>query len=236
VSGQALNLGVQDAFNLGWKLAAQVRGRAAPELLDSYHDERHPVGERVLRVVAAQTELLLGDGDLSAVREVLADLLRTDEARRYLAETLSGVAVRYDLGAGEHPCLGVRLPHAELLTRAGRTTTTELLRRGRGLLLDLAADAEGHDRMRLCAGPWQRGVDVVVATAVGCDAVAGLSGVLVRPDGHVAWVGGGPEGLEPALLRWFGAPQGRAERPAAHHPPSAANDGREERDEARMPL
>jgi oxygenase len=211
-SGQALNLGVQDAVNLGWKLAAQVRGRAAAGLLDSYHDERHPVGARVLTNVAAQTDLLLGGPDSTAVRSVFADLLGLGETRRYLAETLGGLDVRYDVGPGDHPLLGARLPHAALLTDAGETTTGTLLRPARGVLLDLAEDADGHDRLRATAQAWRDRVDTVPAKVDGASALSGLTAALVRPDGHIAWVDRGPARLESALRRWFGVPAGRTER------------------------
>jgi oxygenase len=210
-SGQALNLGVQDAVNLGWKLAAEVRGRAAPGLLDSYHAERHPVGARVLAAVAAQTDLLLGGPGSSAVRSVFADLISLGEPRRYLAEMLGGVDVRYDVGQGGHPLLGARLPHADLLVGAGQATTGTLLRTARGVLLDLAGDDGGQDWIRAVAHPWRRRVDLLSAKVEGSSALSDLTAALVRPDGHIAWLDGGQADLESgrlesALRRWFGAP------------------------------
>ncbi|PZS25680.1 MAG: oxidoreductase [Pseudonocardiales bacterium] len=205
-SGQALNLGVQDAANLGWKLAAQVRGWAAPGLLDSYHAERHPIGAEVLTTVAAQADLLLGNSDSAAVRSVFADLIRLDGTRRYLAETLGGLNVRYDVGPGDHPLLGARLPHGDVLTGGNRTTTGELLRPARGVLLDLAKDADGHDRIRATAQSWRHRVDTVPVKVDGSAALSGLTAALIRPDGHVAWLDPSPEELEPALRRWFGTP------------------------------
>jgi 2-polyprenyl-6-methoxyphenol hydroxylase-like FAD-dependent oxidoreductase len=210
-SGQALNLGVQDAVNLGWKLAAQVRGRAAPGLLDSYHAERHPVGARVLANVVAQTDLLLGGPDSSAVRSFFADLISLGEPRRYLAEMLGGVDVRYDVGQGGHPLLGARLPHADLLVGAGQATTGTLLRTARGVLLDLSGGDGGQDWIRAVARPWRHRVDLLSAKVEGSSALSDLTAALVRPDGHIAWLDGGQADLEPALLesalrRWFGAP------------------------------
>ena len=210
-SGQALNLGVQDAVNLGWKLAAEVRGRAAPGLLDSYHAERHPVGARVLAAVAAQTDLLLGGPDSSAVRSVFADLISLGEPRRYLAELLGGVDVRYDVGQGGHPLLGARLPHADLLVGAGQATTGTLLRTARGVLLDLVGGDGGQDRIRAVAHPWRHRVDLLSAKVEGSSPPSDLTAALVRPDGHIAWLDGGQAELESARLesalrRWFGAP------------------------------
>ncbi len=225
-SGQALNLGLQDAANLGWKLAAQVRGWAAPGLLDSYHDERYPIGARVLTNVAVQADLLLGGADFTAIRAVFAELIQLGEARRYLAETLGGVDVRYDVGPGDDPRLGARLAHADLLTGTGPTTTGELLRPARGVLLDLTGDADRQDRIRLAAQPWQDRVDTVPAKVAGTSALSDLTAALVRPDGHIAWLDGGPTELETALLRWFGAP---AKKPAArttNNSPSTTRDGR----------
>ena len=204
-SGQALNLGVQDAVNLGWKLAAQVRGWAAPGLLNSYHTERHPVGARVLTNVAAQTDLLLGGPDSSAVRSVFADLMRLGETRGYLAEMLGGVDVRYDVGPGDHPLLGARLPHVDLLVGAGQVTTSALLRSARGLLLVLSEDVDGHDQIRATAQSWRHLVDTVPAKVDGSGALSDLTAALVRPDGHVAWSDRGQADLESALRRWFGA-------------------------------
>jgi oxygenase len=205
-SGQALNLGVQDAVNLGWKLAAQVRGSAAPGLLDSYHAERHPVGARVLANVAAQADLLLGDQDFAAVRSVFADLIGLGEVSGYFAALLGGVDVRYDVAAGDHPQLGASLPHADLLTDAGRTTTSTLLHPARGVLLDLAEDADGHELIRAAAQPWRHLVDIVTARTEGAGTLAGLTAALVRPDGHVVWLDRDQDDLGSALRRWFGTP------------------------------
>ncbi|HEY2699025.1 MAG TPA: FAD-dependent monooxygenase [Pseudonocardiaceae bacterium] len=186
VGGQALNIGLQDAVNLGWKLAAQVRGRAGADLLDSYHDERHPTDARVLANVEAQALLLLGDQRTDATRNMFTELLRIDTVRRHLGELVSGLDVRYDVGPGEHPLLGARMPHR-----------AKALRSGRGVLLD-----PGTDEFRATAAKWSDRVDVVPATPDG-DAGAAL----VRPDGHVAWIDGTHSDLHTALDRWFGPPK-----------------------------
>ncbi|WP_103515324.1 FAD-dependent monooxygenase [Streptomyces sp. SM10] len=213
--GQALNLGVQDAFNLGWKLAAEVRGDAPEGLLDSYHTERHAVGADVLANIRAQTRLLLGGPEIEPVRAVLAGLVALDDVRIRLAGAVSGLSVRYDPAeGGGHPLSGLRLPPAEL-TRTGAGSgaairTPELLRDGRGLLLDLGAGADG-------APAWGARVERVTARpAPGSPLTAG-DALLVRPDGYVAWAGRstGDPSLRSALRRWFGEPD--RTRTAPHH-------------------
>ncbi|MFJ3769019.1 rifampin monooxygenase [Streptomyces sp. NPDC090082] len=186
--GQGLNLGIQDAFNLGWKLAASVRGWAPEGLLDSYHAERHPVGAAVLDVTRAQVELQSDAPGPSAVRRLLSELMDFDDVNRYLIEQVTGIGVRYDLGEGS-PLLGRRLRDLTL----GRGRLYELTRAGRGLLLDPAGG--------LSVEGWADRVDHVVDGAPELDAPA----VLLRPDGHVAWAGDGGEDLDAALSRWFGA-------------------------------
>ncbi|MFG2606224.1 SDR family oxidoreductase [Streptomyces sp. NPDC048514] len=209
VGGQALNLGLQDAMNLGWKLAAEVTGRAAAGLLDTYHDERHAVGRQVLGNIAAQSAVLLGGDEVADLRAVLAELLRHDGAVRHLAGRISGVDLRPAAGPSDRPWSGARLAPAELVTGPGAVTTTaELLRPGRGLLLDVDPDAPGHARLRAQAALWADRVRVVVATAAPDSEPARLGAVLVRPDGHVVWAR--PEGHEAAvgaLHRWFGSPR-----------------------------
>jgi 2-polyprenyl-6-methoxyphenol hydroxylase-like FAD-dependent oxidoreductase len=201
--GQALNLGVQDVANLGWKLAAQVRGWAPAGLLDSYHDERHPVGARILTDVRAQTQLLLGGPEVNAVREVFGELLELDDARAHLAVTLSGVDVRYPVGPGTHPLLGARAPHCPLRTDSGPSSTTELLRTAAGVLLVLAGPTT---ELETLARAWEPRVRVVRATADRGSALADVDAVLIRPDGHVAWIDGDRTELDAALRRWFGDP------------------------------
>lgn len=206
--GQALNLGVQDAANLGWKLAATVRGWAPQGLLDSYHDERRPVGARVLTNVRAQAMLLLGGLEVNAVRAILADVMRLDAAGRHLAAMVSGLDIRYHHEPGDPALVGARLPHTELVLRhADATDTTTLLRRARGLLLELAGHGSG-DGLREIAAGWADRVDHVLAKGQPDAALDGFDAVLVRPDGHVAWAGrpGNPVGPSAALRRWFGAP------------------------------
>ncbi|MFG2577412.1 FAD-dependent monooxygenase [Streptomyces sp. NPDC048481] len=209
--GQGLSTGVQDAANLGWKLAAVVTGRAGDALLDTYHAERHPVGRRLLMNTRAQGMVFLGGDQAEPLRSILTELTGHDVVRRHLAGVVSHLDIRYDLGDdgdGAHPLLGRRLARTALTVPDGPTDTFRLLHAGRGLLLDLADDA----RVREAAAPWSDRVDVVTATACAPDGAvfAGAGAVLVRPDGHVAWTGaGGADGLDAALARWFGTPAGR---------------------------
>ncbi|MGW1761325.1 FAD-dependent monooxygenase [Streptomyces mirabilis] len=207
--GQALNLGVQDAFNLGWKLAAVVRGSAGEDLLDTYHSERHTVGRQVLANIRAQVELLLGGPEVEPARALLTELVALDGVRQHLAGMISGLGIRYDvegpeIHSDEHPLLGRRLPDAWLEPAEGgaRRRTTELLRTGRGLLLSL--DGDGAPALRATAAPWSDRVAFVAdRPAAGGPLPAGQT-LLVRPDGYVAWAGSGPAGLARALTRWFG--------------------------------
>lgn len=206
VGGQGLNLGVQDAMNLGWKLAAQVQGRAPAGLLDSYHLERHPVAARVLATTRAQGVLMSPPPDADdrwALREIVSDLARLPEANRYLAGLMCGLDLRYDFGASD-PLVGARMIDLSLDTQHGPTTVSTLLRSGRGLLLELADTAvpstslpEGVDQVIAQV------IDSPVGTALG--ASPDVDRILVRPDGHVCWTGTGPQSSpEPALQRWFG--------------------------------
>jgi rifampicin monooxygenase len=189
VGGQGLNLGIQDAFNLGWKLAAEVAGWAPQDLLDSYHAERHPVAADVLNNTRAQMELLSTEPGPQAVRRLLAQLMDFDEVNRYLIEKITAIGVRYDFGAG-HELLGRRL--RDLTLERGRLYG--LMHAGRGLLLDRTG--------RLSVAGWSDRVDHVVDAGEELDAPA----VLLRPDGHVAWVGEDQRELLDRLPRWFGAP------------------------------
>ncbi|MBV9650538.1 MAG: FAD-dependent monooxygenase [Pseudonocardiales bacterium] len=209
IGGQGLNLGIQDAMNLGWKLAAHVHGRAPAGLLDSYHAERHPVAARVLATTRAQAVLMSPPpeaDDLLALREIVTELARLPDANRYLAGLMSGLDLRYDLGGSDatDPLVGTRMIDLSLQTPAGPTTVSALLQPGRGLLLEL-----GDQRApRLALPPnvtavTARVVDSPVGTAMG--ASPGVDRVLVRPDGYVCWVGAGPESSpQAALQRWFG--------------------------------
>ncbi|XVS60586.1 rifampin monooxygenase [Actinosynnema sp. CA-299493] len=189
VGGQGLNLGVQDAFNLGWKLAAQVNGWAPDALLDSYHAERHPVAAAVLDNTRAQMQLMSPEPGARAVRRLIAELMEFDEVNRHLAEKITATAVRYDFGEG-HDLLGRRLRDVRL--GHGRRLYG-LTHQGRGLLLDQTG--------RLSAAGWADRVDHVVDVSEELDAPA----VLLRPDGHVAWVGEDQDDLTGHLPTWFGA-------------------------------
>ena len=188
LGGQGLNLGIQDAFNLGWKLAAQVAGWAPPGLLDTYGTERRPVAEDVLSLTRAQSELLLVEPGPLAVRRLLTELMGFEDVNRYLAERLAGLAIRYDVGDGPE-LLGRRLPDLAL----PRGHLYGLMHPGRGLLLD--------QRGTLPPAGWQDRVDHVVGT-FDLDAPA----VLLRPDGHVVWLGDDEGDLAAHLRRWFGEP------------------------------
>ncbi|GGT19294.1 FAD-dependent monooxygenase [Streptomyces purpureus] len=203
--GQGLSVGVQDAVNLGWKLAAVVTGRADAALLDTYHQERHPVGERVLTNTRAQGLLYLGGVEVEPLRAVLGELLRHEEVGAHLAGMVSGLDIRYDLGAGTHPLLGLRMPPCDLVTDAGATTTTRLLHPARGVLLDLADEPA----LRESAAPWADRVDVTTAASTD-DRLTGTGAVLLRPDGHVAWATPDGGDLTEALTTWFGPGAPRA--------------------------
>ncbi|MGW2235742.1 rifampin monooxygenase [Streptomyces sp. NPDC001759] len=189
MGGQGLNAGVQDAFNLGWKLAAQVAGWAPEGLLDSYQAERRPVAAAVLDNARAQMELMSLDPGPRAVRRLLAELMDFEEVNRYLIEKIIATGIRYDFGDG-HELLGRRLPDVRL----ERGRLYELMHAGRGLLLDRTGT--------LSAAGWADRVDHVTDSAAELDDVPA---VLLRPDGHVAWAGADQEGLPAALERWFGA-------------------------------
>lgn len=202
--GQGLNLGVQDAVNLGWKLAQVVCGRSTAELLDSYGAERHPVGARVLRNTMAQNALRRTDERSAALRDTVAELLQLDEPRRRIAGEISGLDIHYDLGDG-HPLLGRRMPDLDLVTADGPRRVFSLLHEARPLLLNLGAPG-GLD-----STPWRGRVQLIDAGSIGpwelpvLGAVSAPAAVLVRPDGHVAWVGEGTDtGLREALTTWFG--------------------------------
>ena len=188
LGGQGLNLGIQDAFNLGWKLAAEVGGWAPVGLLDSYHTERHPVAADVLNNTRAQTLLLSTEPGPQAVRRLLSELMDFEEVNRYLIEKITAIGVRYDFGEG-HELLGRRLRDVRL--KRGRLY--QLMHRGRGLLLDQTG--------RLSAAGWADRVDHVVDVSEELDVPAAL----LRPDGHVAWAGEDQQDLLSQLPRWFGA-------------------------------
>ena len=206
VGGQGLNTGVQDAVNLGWKLAQVVRGTSPESLLDTYHAERHPVAARVLRTTMAQVALMRTDDRSEALRDAVSELLSMDESRRRFGARMSGLDVHYDLGEG-HPLLGRRMPDLDLVTADGPTRVSTLLHDARPVLLDLGKPGglgvtPWADCVRLvdarCAGAWE-------LPALGT--VTAPAAILIRPDGHVAWVGDGTNaGLRDALTTWFGPP------------------------------
>jgi 3-(3-hydroxy-phenyl)propionate hydroxylase len=204
LGGQGLNIGLQDAVNLGWKLAQVVKGVSPDALLDSYLAERHPVGARVLRNSMAQVALRRLDDRSKALADTMAELLALDEPRRQIAAELSGLAVRYDFGPG-HPLLGRRMPDLDLQTPAGPRRVYSLLHQARPLLLNLS------DIDLSTAAPWADHVQIVSATCAAdwqlpaLGPVAAPAAVLIRPDGHVCWTGDGTAaGLVDALTRWFG--------------------------------
>ncbi|GHH86343.1 monooxygenase [Streptomyces sulfonofaciens] len=187
--GQGLNLGVQDAFNLGWKLAAQIRGWAPAALLDTYQAERRPVAEDVLDNTRAQMELHSTEPGPRAVRRLLTELMDFDEVNRRLIEKITAIGIRYDFGEGPD-LLGRRLPDIDV--KDGHLYG--LLHRGRGLLLDRTE--------RLTAGGWSDRVDHLADATAALDVPC----VLLRPDGHVAWIGDDQKDLDDHLSRWFGKP------------------------------
>jgi 2-polyprenyl-6-methoxyphenol hydroxylase-like FAD-dependent oxidoreductase len=206
IGGQGLNLGVQDAVNLGWKLAQVVRGTSPQELLDTYDAERHPVAARVLRITMAQTAVTRRDERTEALREAVAELLGMEEPRKRFAGMMSGLDIHYDLGDG-HPLLGRRMPDLDLRTSDGPVTAFTLLHEARPALLNLGEagglDLAGWgDRVRLVDGRYDGPWELPVLGEVPAPAA-----VLVRPDGYVAWVGDGTDaGLGEALAAWFGPP------------------------------
>ncbi|WP_217139868.1 FAD-dependent monooxygenase [Streptomyces sp. AC627_RSS907] len=202
IGAQGMSAGVQDAVNLGWKLALDLKGKAPEGLLDTYHAERHPVGARILTNTLAQRILYLGGDEITPMREVLAELMGAHESvQRHLVGMVTGLDIRHDVGDGDHPLLGRRLPDRELVVDGEKTPFYALLRSGRAVLLELGGD---HG-LRTAAAGWADRVDLVAAEFDGCEAP--VDGILVRPDGYVAWVaplGAGADGLTTALDRWFG--------------------------------
>jgi 2-polyprenyl-6-methoxyphenol hydroxylase-like FAD-dependent oxidoreductase len=204
--GQGLNIGVQDAVNLGWKLAQVVHGTSPESLLETYHAERHPVGARVLRNTMALTAVDRGDDRSGALREMLTELLQMDEPRKQYFAMMSGLDIHYDFGKG-HPLLGRRMPDLDLVTASGPLRVFTLLHDARPVLLNFA-ESGGFD-----ITPWADRVQLIDAKYVGTwelpaiGAVTAPTAVLVRPDGYVAWVGDLTQvGLADALTTWFGLP------------------------------
>ena len=194
MGGQGLNLGIQDAFNLGWKLAAQIDGWAPGGLLDTYHAERHPVGAEVLNNTRAQSELMSTESGAQAMRQLMTELMDFEDVSRYLIEKITALGVRYDFGSGHH-LLGKGLPDADL--KQGRLY--EQMRRGRGLLLDSTGT--------LSIDGWTDRIDQVTDGSK----KLGAEALMLRPDGHVAWAGKEQAELDQQLRRWFGMPRREAD-------------------------
>ncbi len=202
---------MQDAVNLGWKLASVVHGRAPETLLDSYHGERHPVAERVLHNTRAQSALSRPGPQTDALRDILRSLIAYDDVNRHLGGMITALDIRYPVGGG-HPLAGRRVPDVDLKTGDGRTRVFELLRAARPVLLDLCGSAE----LAAAAAGWSDRVDVVEARSEAAhwpvwpaDETPAPAALLVRPDGHVAWaasMGTSPDAaaLRTALTTWFG--------------------------------
>jgi 3-(3-hydroxy-phenyl)propionate hydroxylase len=204
--GQGLGLGVQDAVNLGWKLAQVVKGTSPDSLLDTYHAERHPAGARALRYTMAQSMLQRSDDRIDALVDVLSEVVILDEPRKRLAGLHSGLDIHYDLGEG-HPLLGRRVPDLDLVTADGALRVFELLHGAEPVLLNLGRPgsldvAAWADRVQLVEASYEGEWELPVIGPVAAPAAA-----LVRPDGYVAWVGDGTDlGLTEALTTWFGTP------------------------------
>jgi 3-(3-hydroxy-phenyl)propionate hydroxylase len=206
MGGQGLNIGVQDAVNLGWKLAQVVKRTSPASLLDTYHAERHPIAARVLRNTMAQVALRRTDDRTKALGETVSELLAMDEPRKRLAAEMSGLGVHYDLGEG-HPLLGRRMPDLDLLTSNGPLRVFTLLHDARPVLLNFG-EPGGFD-----IAPWADRVPLIDAEYEGTwelpaiGTVMAPTAVLIRPDGYVAWVGDSSQpGLADALTTWFGPP------------------------------
>src|SRR3954471_16274753 len=203
MGGQGLSLGIQDAFNLGWKLDAEVDGWAPEGLLDSYQTGRPRVAVVVLTTTRAQMELLSTEPGPQALRRLLTELMDFDEVNRYLTEKITAIGIRYDVGVGPD-LLGRRLRDIDV--KQGHLYG--LLHRGHGLLLDRTE--------RLTVGGWSGRVDYLADPTAALDVPC----VLLRPDGHVAWIGDDQQDLDDHLARWFGKPArpDRRSAPTATHP------------------
>jgi 2-polyprenyl-6-methoxyphenol hydroxylase-like FAD-dependent oxidoreductase len=204
--GQGLNTGVQDAVNLGWKLAQVVTQMSPESLLDTYHSERHPVAARVLRNTMAQVALRRRDDRMKALSDILSELLSMDEPRKRFAAMMSGLDIHYDLGEG-HPLLGRRMPDLDVVTANGPVRVFTVLNEARPVLLNLGKPG-GFD-----IAPWAHRVLAIDGKYAGVwdlpalGQVAAPEAVLIRPDGYIAWVGNGTDtGLHKALTTWFGTP------------------------------
>lgn len=207
--GQGLNTGVQDAVNLGWKLAQVVKGTSPESLLDTYHTERHPVGARVLHNTMAQVALNRPDDRHQALRDTMAQLLGMDGPRKRIAAMISGLDIHYELGEG-HPLLGRRMPDLDIQSTAGPARVFALLHTARPVLLNFSQSGTidmsfWKDRIRVIDARYDGRWELPVLGEVTAPQV-----VLVRPDGYVAWTGQSNDtSLRETLETWFGAPPGR---------------------------
>lgn len=184
LGGQGLNLGVQDAVNLGWKLGEVLNGASLVDLLDTYYAERHPVAARVLQNTMAQRAVAANDERTVALKNVLGDLLKMDEPRKHIAAMIAGLDITYDLG-GEHPLVGRRIPDLDLQTASGPVRTFELLHAAKPILINFENTGPEKATIQqidaIYEGPWELPV---------IGEVPAPPAVLVRPDGYVAWVAG----------------------------------------------
>ena len=213
--GQGVNMGMQDAFNLGWKLAAVLRGEAPDMLLDTYHHERHATDAEILKLARAQSVLVDPDPRAADIVDVMTRLVGFDDGNRYLSHIMSGLDVRYPV-PGEHPLLGRRVPDADISTSSGHKRVFELLRAARPVLLDMSGTEELPD----AAAGWVDRIDTVTAECPsrewdvpGAGPVPTPAALLIRPDGHVAWASDGSSNLAAlceALTTWCGAASTRA--------------------------
>jgi hypothetical protein len=199
--GPGLTTGLQDAVNLGWKLAGQIQGWAPPGLLDTYHTERYPVGERMLSFTRAQSALLAPGDQVSALRDLMGELLTHEQTLGYVVDRLLGLDIRYDPGTtSAHPLAGGWAPDLVLATDTGEIRLATLMHAGRPVLVDLTP---GH-RLRDAAGGWKDRIEIAVARSD-----EPLDGILVRPDGYTAWAAAAQDSdlaeLDQALTTWFGA-------------------------------
>lgn len=202
--GQGLNIGLQDAVNLGWKLAQVVKGISPNGLLDTYHEERHPVGAALLKNTLALTALNRGDARSNALREMMATVIQMETPRKWYAAQMSGLDVHYDLGEG-HPLLGRRMPDVDISSENGLTTVFKLLHEARPVLLNFGNPARlnisgWNDRIKQLKATIESTLELPVMGAIDAP-----QAVLIRPDGYVAWVGDGSDkGLQEAIVHWFG--------------------------------
>ena len=194
VGGPGLNLGLQDAANLAWKLVGAVQGWAPDGLLDTYEIERRPAGERVIMHTQVQSQLLSPGSAVTALRTLFTELLNVPENTQHIVDMMTGADIRYDMGGAPHPLVGGWVPEMTVTADDGAARVAELLRDGKPLLLDLTGGAVVE-----AAAPWKDRVHLVSGTAAGR-----TEALLVRPDGFVCWAGATADGLTDALTRWFG--------------------------------